>query len=147
MATRMRTVDQLKHIKQENDNCGCGIACIAMVARTNYDDVRKKIFGGEEKYLWWPAIRDALKGYRIKSDERARRVYGWQRVSQMNVFSVVWCRQTPSDTSDKIGHYVVWDRINGKVHDPLRNSAVDYSRIQWRPVSYLLVKPKARAAI
>jgi hypothetical protein len=43
MATRMPTVDQLKHIKQENRSSGCGIACIAMVARTNYDDVREKI--------------------------------------------------------------------------------------------------------
>ncbi|MGH6852096.1 MAG: hypothetical protein ACREDJ_02645 [Methylocella sp.] len=146
MAMRMLTVDQLNHIKQENRSSGCGIACIAMVARTNYDVVRKKIFGDQEKdlYLWWSDIRDALKGYGIGSDERARRVNDWQRVSQINVFSIVWCRWNSSDT---IGHYVVWDPISRKVHDPLRNSAVDYSRIRRHPVSYLLVKPKAHAAI
>jgi hypothetical protein len=120
-----------------------------MVARTNYDAARQKIFGDQKKnlYLWWPDIRDALNGYGIKSDERARRVYGWQRMLERNVYSIVWWRQDPSDTSDKIGHYVVWDPSIGKVHDPLRDSAVDYSRIPWHPVSYLLVKPRARAAI
>jgi hypothetical protein len=147
MATKMRTIDQLKHIEQENRSSGCGTACIAMVAQTNYDAARKKIFGDRKKnlYLWyWSNIRDALEGYGIWSDNRARRVSNWQRVSQIKGFAIVWCRWNPDDT---IGHYVVWDPSSREVHDPLRNSAADYSRIRRHPVSYLLVEPKARAAI
>jgi hypothetical protein len=124
MAARMLTVDQLQHIQQENRSSGCGIACIAMVARTNYDGVRKTIFGDQEKNLYlyhWQDIRDALKKYGISCDNKARRVYDWQRLLQMNDFSIVWCRQK---RSDKIGHYVVCDPIRRMVHDPLRDSAV-----------------------
>jgi hypothetical protein len=74
MATRMRTDDPLEHIMQDNRSSGCGIAYIAMVARKSYDGVRKKIFGYHKRnlYLWyWSDIRY------------------WQRLSQMNDFSIV----------------------------------------------------------
>jgi hypothetical protein len=142
--TGMLAIDPLKHVKQKDPNSGCGIACIAMLARISYDDARVTIFGdqNENLYLWeWSTMRDALQKNGVWSDKKARRAFNWQHLK--NAFLIVWYRFHPDD---EVGHYVVYDPIRRVIHDPLKDTAVPVSRIRRRhPVSYLMVEPKPHA--
>lgn len=54
----------MKHIQQKHDT-GCGVACVAMVARVTYDEAKDAVFPGwtEKKTVFktrWGQLRDAM---------------------------------------------------------------------------------------
>ena len=139
----MRIVDPLVHVMQNDRNSGCGTACIAMVARTDYEQARCKIFNEktDDLYIWkWKDMRSYLDMMGVSHAPKAVRAPSWEK---FNCFAIVWCmskveREREREPKEwKVGHYVVYDPCRGVIHDPLKRSAVTCSRIRRHPISYL----------
>src|SRR6266481_121911 len=60
----------MKHIIQEDDN-GCGVACVAMLADVSYGTARKAMFGlGDVRETSTADLRKALLAFSLKPADR-----------------------------------------------------------------------------
>lgn len=108
----------LKRVIQENEN-GCGIACVAMLADLRYWEARNKVFGSADKANHITKVHDIRKGLRkcglILDRRRAARE--WKKETA-RVFKAL-LEIKPHKTSN-YWHWVVWD--GHRVLDPSPNS-------------------------
>ena len=114
---------------QENRSSGCGVACIAMLARTTYEHTRNTIFPEQENDLYigdWPDMRTYLRKMGVS---HARKLCGRPFGKTLIVLR------------GKVGHYVVYDPQKKLIYDPLKERAVPCSQIRRHPISYLKCCP------
>jgi hypothetical protein len=137
----------LQHVAQENRSSGCGVACIAMLARTTYEHTRNTIFPEQENDLYigdWPDMRTYLRKMGVSHAPKALRAPIWEN---FNCFAIVWCmsdaeeRGSPVGHRGKVGHYVVYDPQKKWIYDLLKERAVPCSQIRRHPISYLKCCP------
>lgn len=108
----------MKRIKQK-DRTGCGIACVAMVAKKTCAQVKKKMqslgcFEDNKKNVFFTEYSDlkkALKAYKIKSS----RVYNkknWESIRKNAIVAINHNKKRDE------WHWVIYDKKKGGVFDP-----------------------------
>jgi ABC-type bacteriocin/lantibiotic exporter with double-glycine peptidase domain len=119
----MRTIRQ----RQEDD---CGIACVAMLARVSYDRALDEGFDGDSGLTDTIDVVRALQrlGGRPKTSRLIPKRTKDHRSFEFDALLLVNYRK------NRVGHWVVWDSLHGKIRDPLR---YPYKRYNVR--SYLRV--------
>jgi ABC-type bacteriocin/lantibiotic exporter with double-glycine peptidase domain len=108
----------MKHVTQENDS-GCGVACVAMLANKYYWEARLKILGRSDKAKHRTSvkeIRDGLKEYGLKMGKRHTfKKETWTSETQKRKFRAILVIRPRKSTPN--WHWVVWD--GDRVLDPL----------------------------
>jgi hypothetical protein len=100
----------MKHVVQENDD-GCGIACVAMLAKLHYWEARLKVLGRRDLTSHITSeeqIRRGLKRCDLKMGSRQRFPKNkWRKGTGDYKFNAM-LRIQPRKKS-KYWHWVVWD--------------------------------------
>lgn len=127
----------------QDDETGCGIACVAMIAGVSYEDAKAAVFGKSLRkkvfYTSGPDLRRGLErfGLTLKPAARARRFESWRRLVWTSIVAV---EQTPPNKMH--WHWVVFvdDGIRRYVLDPSWPEIVrtDFRRMEGR--SYFCVE-------
>jgi ABC-type bacteriocin/lantibiotic exporter with double-glycine peptidase domain len=91
---------------------GCGLACVAMLARVTYKDVQHaaKQFGisAEDERLWSDTayVRTLLRHYGIRASDRAQPFPSWKALPDLALLAIKWRMQR----SRSFWHWVVFWR-------------------------------------
>jgi hypothetical protein len=111
----------MKHVLQENEE-GCGVACVAMIAGVSYWDARVAIFGKKQRYLHTTFTSDLVKGLRklgFRSGGKLTRLGQKSKISDY--------RDIPQNAILKVNrrkngswHWIVWDAAARCTRDPLK---------------------------
>jgi hypothetical protein len=133
------------------DGTGCGLACVAMLARRSYSDIRRsfsRVFPKKELNLgryWTDAadLRKLLVRFRIELGREVR-VRTWNKVPDFALVAVHWKR------SKGTWHWVLFvrDQHGGFILDP-RKSVVAARRRDLhkiRPASYHRIRVRGKPA-
>lgn len=149
----------MKFRRQENQR-GCGLACVAMICDVPYKAVRKEFIeqNGEPEYDYSPIRGSTTKRYGttstdlhllfaandVKSNQKLLSFKGWDKLPDICILSVNHRKELMGGTKRSMWHWVVYDGINEVVYDPYiyndksrSNIRKDYKRM--RPKYYLRV--------
>ena len=106
-------------VRQEHCS-GCGPACVAMIAGTNYSAALEAMWPGKRRGFGssYDDVRRALLAFGVCSAHGGRVCTSFTRVHEL---SIVRCRY-----SERTGmsHWVVFDPDTGTLFDPLKSSPV-----------------------
>lgn len=121
----------------QKDKTGCGVACVAMIAGKNYEEVKLKanslgIFT-EDKKLWSETnyVRKLLKEYQISCAEVEEPFSEWAALPDIALLSIKY----RIEHGKPLWHWTVFQRKNGIsiVHDPAaylkKNERADFENI------------------
>ena len=127
----------------QDDDTGCGIACVAMIAGVSYEDAKAAVFSKSFRkkvfYTSGPDLRRGLErfGLTLRPAARARRFESWRRLESTSIVAV---EQTPRNKAH--WHWVVFvnDGTRRYVLDPSWPEIVrtDFRKMEGR--SYLRVE-------
>lgn len=105
------TFDAMQPVIQQQPT-GCGLACVAMLARVTYKDVQHaaKQFGtsAEDERLWSDTayVRTLLRHYGIRASDRAQPFPSWKALPDLALLAIKWRMQR----SRSFWHWVVFWR-------------------------------------
>ena len=127
---------KIKRVKQDHET-GCGIACVATLVGTKYNDVFKKakhLFGWNENddgfYTKGKDLRNLLLEFNIKS-ERGRRIGSWKALIEKCPVAIV-----AINPDGKYWHWVVFVKTSDDcvVLDPRSKREIrrDFKRMKIR---------------
>lgn len=105
---------------QEEDETGCGMACVAMLSGTDYFTSCRSFFrtkSGRGKLTSTKDVRVALRRAGLSSGHRLTRFKKGETCAAMKTDAVLHVRPYRRRKA-KIGHWVVWDSKNRKILDP-----------------------------
>ncbi len=108
----------VQHMKQEDEN-GCGIACIAMIKRKKYSSVKKKLNAKLCKHIGLmegltPAeMMLALEKSKITVKSYVRKDgLSWKEIEGLSIVGINW-----NETKEKF-HWVVYCSEDNQILDP-----------------------------
>jgi ABC-type bacteriocin/lantibiotic exporter with double-glycine peptidase domain len=117
------------------DDAGCGIACVAMLARVTYAEARNKMFkktdGVTGTFTW--EVRKALRKFGMKSPKRLRVIRDRDAYRELR-HNALLKLVTPSHKSG-CWHWVVWDARRKKLLDPRKQPYRRFRITSYLPVS------------
>lgn len=127
----------MRRVKQ-GDPTGCGLACIAMLAGTDYSSVRElavKQLGFDDSgtfYTGTKHLKDLGKSFDIELGNKRRQFNGFQNLPEMAILAINY--------KEDLGtwHWVVYRRTSSDefVYDPKKNIKTnkrrDFCRIKAR---------------
>ena len=125
-------------VRQEDDT-GCGVACVAMILDCSYPEARDLLFG--RRFAGWTydtRTKDLVRVLRsrgAKVSRRLKRSQGrWELLPALCIVKVI-----PEQCGSRGWHWVVFARGVRRwvVLDPARSTA--WKRPPWRPRGYLQI--------
>jgi hypothetical protein len=112
----------MRLVKQEDDE-GCGLACIAMVAGTTYAAVRKtyrEVLGIERsdkiKPTGLPVLKEIMRRHGVVIEGRMRHFKG-RTPDELGLDYSALLKINPRREGDE-WHWVIWDHTRGRMLDP-----------------------------
>ena len=109
----------MKRVLQENDE-GCGVACVAMLAGVSYWEARVAVFGKRPRVVHsthTADIRRALKRFGLRS---AKRLISFGRETpepkNIGINAILKVNRRKNGT----WHWIVWDSKRKRLLDPQR---------------------------
>ena len=118
----------MRRIKQWANEDGCGIACVAMVSRRTYAEVRKRMFpNGEVTRTDASMLRDALERFGCTVAPRIRKMT--MHYSKLPFDAILEVARH----KDGSWHWVVWDSRRKRILDP-SCPAARYRATRYLPV-------------
>jgi len=126
----------LRRIIQE-DEAGCGVACVAIFAQVGYDDARKVMFGRRSgSYTSTGDIRWALGRFGFKPARRLVRFGKKRHYTDLREDAVLKLKARAH--GEREWHWVVWDARRRKLIDPAK-----FPHKRFRITSFLAVNPRS----
>jgi hypothetical protein len=123
----------LRRIIQQ-DETGCGVACVAMFANVGYDNARKVMFGrARGTYTSTADIRRALGRFGFKPARRLMPFGRRRRYTDLRQDAVLKLKTRAH--GEREWHWAVWDAHRRKLIDPAK---FPYKR--FRVTSFLAVR-------
>lgn len=110
----------IQHVRQL-DHRGCGIACLAMLLGTTYEDAKQRLFGRR------PPQDLAVEAAPINRELRRAGIgtkYDWVRRGYPCLVPLSWDKT--------LGHFVVWDPSQPKVYLCPNDGLVPISKPDYR---------------
>lgn len=105
----------MKTIKQREEN-DCGVACVAMLAGTSYDEARAVIYPkGRSKLTKTKDLSKALVKLGRKPLSDRRQPFGSKVPQDLDTDALVFVEM---DNGDDSKHWIVWDAKAKKLRDP-----------------------------
>jgi hypothetical protein len=124
----------LRRIIQQ-DETGCGVACVAIFANVGYDDARKVMFGrARGTYTSTADLRRALCRFGFKPARRLIPFGRRGRYTDLREDAVLKLKARAH--GEREWHWAVWDARRRKLIDPAK---FPYKR--FRVTSFLAVRP------
>lgn len=106
---RSREFEARYPLVRQDDETGCGVACIAMLAGEDYEDVKKELFASSRKRVFYTNYKDLRRGlerYGLSlEDGRARRFKSFDDIDSNAILAI---EQSPPSKSH--WHWVVFVR-------------------------------------
>lgn len=138
-------MDRLIWVQQEDDE-GCGVACVAMLTGNPYKVVKDVVFpDGEVKGMTTGDVRVALALFGRRSAPRLRRLGNGRSYKDLSFNAILRVGKTKANPG---GHWVVWNGDGPKRErrflDPMPPDE-QFSRLH--NVSYLEVFPDENAEL
>ena len=131
----------MKTVIQE-DNNGCGLACVAMLAgeaystiKTRYVNYIQKKYGGRSEAIGFDDIKMFLRDYNIKISNQ-KNFDDWNDivVQRKNEALLVAINGKDLPSGDDFWHWVIYDGENNLVRDPnnkvKNHERTDFSRMR-----------------
>jgi ABC-type bacteriocin/lantibiotic exporter with double-glycine peptidase domain len=107
----------MKTIKQKEEN-DCGVACVAMLTGTSYDEARAAIYPkGRSKLTKTKDLHSALVKLGRKPLSVRRQPFASKTLRDLDTDALVFVEMDDGDDSK---HWVVWDAKAKKLRDPYR---------------------------
>jgi len=114
----------------QKDDCGCGAACIAMLAGITYNQAAKSLYGEEEvDYTKTSEIRITLQTYGLTLAKkrvpflRGKTATGLHRAIQESKIELSFnAIVSTRPRRDGNWHWVVWDSKRQRILDPYYNN-------------------------
>lgn len=107
----------MKLILQDDEDNGCGVACVAMIAGVDYAEARKVIYpNGRSRLTKTRDLHDALIYFRRKPLADRRQPRGSRQIEDLDCDALVFV-----EIADryKAKHWMVWDSRAKQLLDPL----------------------------
>ena len=106
----------MKSVLQDDDH-GCGMACVAMVTGLDYGTVCRKLFGKSRgSYTNTADLKRALKLAGIRCGDRLIRLKSSETSADIKTDAIFKIR--PQNRKTGSWHWVVWDAKKGVFRDP-----------------------------
>lgn len=123
----------MRRVVQEDEN-GCGVACVAMLAGVNYQAARVKMFPRRGGYTNTADLRRALRKFKLKCAPRmvTFRSSGFRNYKDLPTDAIL--KLIAPTHPPGVWHWVVWDARRKCLLDPRKRP---YRR--FRITSYLAV--------
>jgi hypothetical protein len=107
----------MRRVVQEDDT-GCGVACVAMLGKVDYQDARKAMFARKGGYTGTTKLRKGLAKFGLDCAELIQ----FRRNSKFSSheslpFDAILKLIAPSHKPGYC-HWVVWDSRLGRIQDP-----------------------------
>lgn len=120
----------MRTIKQEDDN-GCGVAAVAMLAGVTYGEARAIIYPtGRSRLTKTKDLHKALRKLGRKPQSDRRIAFGAKTLGELDGDAMVFVKMGKRGKGN--GHWVVWDHAARKVRDP--DKPKNYKLIGYLPV-------------
>lgn len=131
----------MKLVIQEDD-WGCGIACLAMVANVTYTEAREHLIGNREvaAAMISAKLKNGLEFFGVQHSGSFKSL-GSRNYKDLPSHAIVQWLPTKKRPHENWYHWTVWDAERKVNLDPAPELA---SEVAIYPSSFLLVRPRRR---
>lgn len=109
----------MKTVRQQDDN-GCGVACVAMLAGITYGEARKQVYlSGRSRLTKTKDLLIALRKLGRQPVTDRRQPFGSKTETDLEHDALVFVELTDED-GDQFKHWMVWDAESRNLRDSYR---------------------------